>query len=184
VLSFSNNSAVSRTELSYAGPKIKYQIFMPSTLSISVQHTILIPLAKDLQGVNDGGLFLANDAYVTINQLFIDKMLSSKLQLFTSFEIWTRLDRKFRTSNSNVTSPLKAILNYFPSSKFTTYVMTEFTPTYGQNPLIQGYYFQLGPGVKYQITQKLEIEALYTNFALGKSQGAGETFNLGLRLLR
>jgi len=39
----------------------------------------------------------------------------------------------------------------------------------------------LGGGAKYQLTQTLNLETLYTNFVRGDDTGLGQTFNLGLR---
>jgi len=39
----------------------------------------------------------------------------------------------------------------------------------------------LGGGAKYQLTDELNIEVLYTNFVRGNNTGLGETFNIGLR---
>jgi len=38
-----------------------------------------------------------------------------------------------------------------------------------------------GGGVKYQLTDVLNIEGLYTNFFRGNDTGLGQTFNIGLR---
>ena len=45
---------------------------------------------------------------------------------------------------------------------------------------------QSGAGGKYQIIDGiLELELLYTNFWIGSpGSGAGQTFNLGIRLIR
>ena len=77
---------------------------------------------------------------------------------------------------------IKGIFSYLPNTKWTAYLSTEWAQQWG-NPVLQGHYFQIGPGVKYLIIPNLEVELLYTNFAIGKSQGAGQTYNLGLRLL-
>jgi len=47
-----------------------------------------------------------------------------------------------------------------------------------------GYFTQLGLGAKYQVTSNINIEASYTNFVASKRDGAGSTFNFGIRLIR
>ena len=48
---------------------------------------------------------------------------------------------------------------------------------------MRGYYTQFGPGMKYQLTSSLELEALYSVFPIGKEAGAGQTLNFGIRLI-
>ena len=51
---------------------------------------------------------------------------------------------------------------------------------------MNSYFIQSGLGGKYQlIPGRLELEALYTNFWIGSDQeGAGQTFNFGVRVIR
>lgn len=42
-------------------------------------------------------------------------------------------------------------------------------------------YTALGGGAKYQLTQNLNVEILYSNFVRGNDTGLGQTFNLGFR---
>ena len=42
---------------------------------------------------------------------------------------------------------------------------------------------QAGIGGKYQVLSQLQLEASYTNFFSGHTQGAGATFNVGLRYI-
>ena len=44
-------------------------------------------------------------------------------------------------------------------------------------------YTQLGLGMKYQITKKINLETSYTNFVRGSDTGLGETINFGIRFL-
>jgi len=41
----------------------------------------------------------------------------------------------------------------------------------------------LGGGAKFQLTQVLNLEVIYTNFITGKNSGLGQTFNLGFGLI-
>jgi hypothetical protein len=60
--------------------------------------------------------------------------------------------------------------------------MTEFNAFWKESS-ISAYYNQLGLGAKYQLISNFELEILYTKFIFGKSQGAGETYNLGFRII-
>ena len=59
--------------------------------------------------------------------------------------------------------------------------MSQLVPTISNLP---NYYLQVGAGAKYQLTSSLNLELLYTNFITGVSNGAGQTYNLGLRYIR
>jgi len=48
---------------------------------------------------------------------------------------------------------------------------------------VQGDFAQAGIGLKYQITGKIGLEVLYSNFFTSANQGAGNTFNLGIRYI-
>lgn len=71
-------------------------------------------------------------------------------------------------------------MSYFPSDKSTTlgYIqhyqrMGDFTQDFTT----------LGFGVKYQITEVLNLEILYGKFIRGNNTGLGQSFNIGLRAL-
>jgi len=84
---------------------------------------------------------------------------------------------------SSMNTPAKLFLSWFAGNRWAFYGMGEFNPTWGQGGISSAYY-QNGLGLKYQLTDNLEIEGLYTDFLAGKNQGAGRTFNIGLRLQR
>ena len=44
-------------------------------------------------------------------------------------------------------------------------------------------YTALGFGVKYQLSNTLNIETLYSKFIRGNDSGLGQSFNLGLRAI-
>lgn len=86
---------------------------------------------------------------------------------------------------------MSIFLSYLPTSRFTAYVTTEYWPVhYNTNQqkaeAFHAFFVQAGIGTKYQIIPgRLEAELLYTNFVYGSlAQGAGETFNVGFRIIR
>jgi hypothetical protein len=89
---------------------------------------------------------------------------------------------RFGSTYDDFLTPLKVFFNSFPSQKWTIYTMAEFS-TFWKEGSVSAYYFQLGLGGKYQVTSNFELEILYTKFLFGKSQGAGETYNLGFRII-
>ena len=90
-------------------------------------------------------------------------------------------------------TPVSAFLSYFPSEKSTVYIMLQYSPRFGLNKIendvkvnefnVQGDYAQTGIGFKYQISSKIGLEILYSNFFTSANQGAGNTFNFGIRYI-
>lgn len=174
-----------RTEIGYIAPKIKVAPFN-SLERFSLTSTLLIPVATDMQGGGDPNQpFLAFDNTIWINQLFYDQQLGQDWQIFFELSGWMYFKKqKVAESNNFFRLPAKAIFSYFPTSRVTLYALTELMTQFGQANFVDSYYLQMGPGIKYQLVPgKLEVEGLYTNFLLGKSQGAGSTFNIGLRII-
>jgi len=178
---FSNNNN-SRAALSYLGPKIKYQPFK-NYKNISIQTSLLLPIGKDLDGSESGRLFLASDRVLWLSQFFWDKQLNNKWQLFFQLAPWVSIDRSFDFSKNTLETPASLFVSYFATPKLSFYVQQEFWPKWGAN-VLDAFFRQEGVGLKYQIIpQKLEIETSSTLFTSGKNQGAGFTFNFGLRLV-
>lgn len=182
ILSF-QNSATSRVALSKIGPRIKFIPFK-GVNRLSLQTTLLFPIAGDLEGKESGGVWLDWDTYTWLNQLFFDRKLKHNLQVFVAFETYIRLPRNSFSESAIFSTPFKAFLSYFPNQKFTLYSMIEFGPTWGSGGnILSSYYSQTGVGGKYQLKSFLELETLYTLFPFGKNSGAGSTFNLGIRYI-
>lgn len=173
-----------RTEIAYLAPKFKVTPFN-SLERFSITSTLLIPLANDMQGGGDPNEpFLAYDNTIWINQLFYDQQLGQNWQVFFELSGWMYFKKQNVPESDNFfRMPAKTIVSYFPGSRTTLYALTELMTQFGQD-FVDSYYLQLGSGIKYQLMPgKLEIEGLYTNFLAGKSQGAGSTYNLGLRII-
>lgn len=188
-----NGTQQSRTAVSGFGPKIK---FTPSQKikRLAIQSTVLFPLAKDLESNdldNANKPFLDKDRTLWINELYYDTDLDDKLQLFLRFGVWYSFARDSFRKNNYAETPISAFVSFFPDTKITLYFMTEYAPTHYNDQeqtkdLFNTYYIQSGLGLKYQlIAGKLEAELLYTDFWTGSlGNGAGQTFNLGLRIIR
>ncbi len=182
-LSFKNNPN-SRSALSSIGPKLKFQPFKKLS-HLSIQSTFLIPIAKDQEGVSNGKPFLSQDSYISITQLFYDQAIGKKIQLFFSLSPWVYIKKApiANTNRTSVSSPLDIFVSYFPTNRITLYMQQGFWPNYGQNG-IASWFRQEGFGAKYQIIKgKLEIETSYTKFTMGRDQGAGATYNFGIRFM-
>jgi hypothetical protein len=72
-------------------------------------------------------------------------------------------------------------LSYFPSSKFTVLGLVQHSQLLDLGNEFSQDFTAVGGGAKYQLTDALNLEALYTNFVRGNDTGLGQTFNLGLR---
>jgi hypothetical protein len=180
-LLFQNNTNA-RTALSGIGPKVKFQPFKHLS-RLSIQSTFLIPTAKDQEGLSNGRPFLSQDSYISITQVFYDQPIGKKIQLFFSLSPWVYIKKKSVANRTSLSSPLDIFVSYFPTDRFTLYAQQGYWPNYGENG-IASWFSQQGLGTKYQIIKgKLEIESSYTKFTMGRNQGAGSTYNLGLRFI-
>lgn len=191
-VSFAVGGLDSRTEVVGIGPKIKIAPFK-NLPRLSVQSTFLIPGAKDLEGSNDPKTpFLETDRKLWLTQVYFDKPVNDRFQLFFQQAFWYSIVRDSFAQNNFIQTQTSAFLSFFPTSRWTIYAMSEFFPTHYNSSAEQtaeafySFFVQSGIGAKYQlIPQVLEAEVLFTDFWMGSNQqGAGQTFNLGLRYIR
>ena len=71
--------------------------------------------------------------------------------------------------------------SYFPNQNITILGLIQHSNLFAISNNFSQNYTAVGGGIKYQLSQTLNIETLYTNFIRGNSTGLGQTFNLGLR---
>ncbi len=141
---------------------------------------------------SEKGLFLDHDRSLWITQVYYDYPINSELQLFFQQAFWYSFVRDSYRANDYLQTQTSFFLSYFPNNRWTIYGMSEFFPThYNGNDdaeewdAFYSYFVQSGVGLKFQVIPNvLELELLYTNFWMGsEGEGAGETFNLGIRLI-
>ena len=72
-------------------------------------------------------------------------------------------------------------LSYFPTSKFTILGFVQHAQLIDLGNEFSQNYTALGTGTKYQLTNALNVELLYSKFVRGYQSGIGQSFNLGLR---
>ncbi len=177
VLNFSNDGN-SRTALSQLAPKVKFHPF-PQKSTLAVQSTLLLPIAKNLDGSTNGqSPFLDVDGVQWWTQFFVDQTLKPKWLAYYEAGLVIRFSSPFE----DFFTPLKAIYNYYMTDRWTVYFPLEITP-FWSGAKWTAFYGQLGLGGKYQLSSFVEIELLFTKFIIGKNQGAGQTFNLGWRVV-
>lgn len=186
-----NDPAGATSGISGIGPKIKIAPFK-SLPRLSIQSTFLVSTLDDPERNNDNRFFLEWDANLWLNQVYFDLPLNEKSQLFFQQAFWYRFVKDGSSVENNFLETQTSVFySYFPSSRWTVYAMSEYFPRHYDlgNERAEGffsYFVQSGMGVKYQLIPNLiELEALYTNFWNGsEGQGAGETINLGIRVIR
>ncbi len=184
---FFNDESTSyrKTIVSSIGPRIKIVPFKKIS-RLSIQSTFLIPVAKD----QESPFFISHDRYTWFTQLFFDQSIGEHFQVFLEADMLYRFNRNSSNENDFFRTPLSAFFSYFPTSKSTIYVFTQYSPRYenvmvnDENELgLSQWFLQLGIGAKYQITQKIGIELSYADFINSSNDGAGYSLNLGIRYI-
>ncbi|NQX98948.1 MAG: hypothetical protein HRT73_13880 [Flavobacteriales bacterium] len=180
VLAFTNSSQ-SRTGINLAGIKVKFNP-IKKWEKFSVQSGLMLSVISDPQSENLDRPFLDNNRHLWITKLLYDKKISEKFQVFTQFAAWVSIDKELDDENMGLATPLDVFISYFPSKKITIYLQNQFWPSLGGEG-VSSYFVQEGLGLKYQLAKGIELETSYTLFVVGKDTGAGQTFNLGVRIL-
>ncbi|MFK7771178.1 MAG: DUF547 domain-containing protein, partial [Saprospiraceae bacterium] len=206
VLSIRKNDRKNRSGVSSLGPTVKFAPFKNS--KISIKSSFLIPITKDNEGIEriivdsqsvSRYPFFDWDRFTWWNQFFYDKNIGSKWQLFLEADLLFRFAKSAGSYADNnprenyLDTPVSGFISYFPSEKSTVYFMLQYSPRFGLNKIegnekinefnVQGDFAQTGIGFKYQISNKIGLEVLYTNFFTSANQGAGNTFNFGIRYI-
>lgn len=181
-----------RAGLTSIAPIIKVSPFR-SISNFSFQTSLSIPLFKEISyGYFD------KRSYVWDTKFFFDKSFGKD-----KFQVFTELDFNYsfgedaaevasdpsknageRFANESLGLPFSLFLSYFPSDKFTVYINGQqyFLVDLGNN--YHQDYTQVGFGLKYQATTKLNVELSHGQFIRGSNYaGLGQTYNLGLRYI-
>ena len=181
----------SRVGLTALGPKVKYTPFK-NYGNISIQHTLYIPVGKDLSGNDD---FQDDKGYIDWDggqfwtQMFYDQNIGNDFAIFVeadlNFEnIGTQQALQFST-------PMTIIPSYFPNNKLTFYGLISSAPQwfnlFPKEDEVRFYnpFSQYGLGAKYLFAGKLQVEFLITDFLNSDSNvSRAATYNFGLRYIR
>ncbi|PKB43171.1 hypothetical protein AX016_1356 [Cellulophaga sp. RHA19] len=180
-LKFKSEDGISRAGLTSFAPSVKFVPF-ESVGNFSIQSSLYIPLV-DNETEND--VFLDQNGFIWQNRFFYDYTFpGDKWQLFT--ELNTELnfgDKEKSFANNSLGLTPGVFLSYFPANKFTVLALAQHSQRIDLGNNFSQNYTALGGGAKYQLTNALNLELLYTNFVGGDNTGLGETFNLGLRAI-
>ena len=179
VFKFDGENGTARSGLTSIAPSVKFVPFS-SVNNFSVQSSFFIPLVDN---ETENGVFLDQNGFIWQNRFFYDLTFpGDKFQLFTELNTELNFGKEedsFANNSLNLTPGL--FLSYFPSSKFTILALAQHSQRIDLGNEFEQDFTALGGGAKYQLTDELNIEVLYTNFVRGNNTGLGETFNIGLR---
>ncbi len=149
--------------------------------NFSILSAFSIPLIDS--EVDDNGVFLDQKGFTWQNRFFYDYTFpGKKWQIFSEINSEFNFgDKEESFANNSLRLTPGVFLSYFPSSKFTVLVLGQHTELVDLGNDFSQNFTALGGGAKYQLTDELNVEVLYTNFVRGRDTGLGETFNIGLR---
>ena len=178
VFNFHRDKSFARSGLSSIAPAIKIQP-LKNKGNLSLQSALHIPLIEEES--NSDGVFLDQTAYMWQNRLFYDHTFKDgNWQIFAELSTEYNFgDEKSFANNTFVFAP-GVFLSYFPSSSFTLLALVQHYQRVGD---FTQDFTATGLGAKYQLSQVINIELIYTKFIRGSNSGLGETFNIGFRAL-
>ncbi|GAA4275573.1 hypothetical protein GCM10022259_02970 [Aquimarina mytili] len=179
VFSFDGESGTARSGFTSFAPSVKF-VPLKSVNNFSVQSSFFIPLVDN---ESENGVFLDQDGYIWQNRFFYDHTFpGNKFQIFGELNSELNFgEEEDSFANNSLRLTPGIFFSYFPSSKFTVLALAQHSELIDLGNDFDQSFTALGGGAKYQLTDELNIEALYTNFVDGDNTGLGETFNIGLR---
>jgi len=179
VFKFDGENNTARSGLTSIAPSVKFVPFK-SISNFSVQNSLFIPLVDN---ESENGVFLDQKGFTWQNRLFYDYTFpGNKWQLFTEFTTEYHFgDKEESFANNSLSINPGIFLSYFPSSKFTVLALVQHSSRADISDSIKQNFTAVGGGAKYQLSNALNLEVLYTNFVRGNNTGLGQTFNIGLR---
>lgn len=181
VFKFDGDANSARSGFTSFAPAIKFNP-IASVSNFTIQSAFHIPL---IDNESENGVFLDQKGFIFQNRFFYDYSFAGGdwqlfLELNTEYSFGQKED-SFANNSLRLTPGV--FLSYFPSSKFTILALVQHSQLIDAGNNFSQDFTALGGGLKYQLTNVLNIEMLYTNFVRGSNTGLGQTFNLGLRAL-
>ena len=160
-------------------PTIKVAPFK-SINNFSIQSSFSFPLFDE--EVTDD-VFLDQKGFIWQNKFFYDYSTSNG-----NFQVFSELNTEYNFgeeeesfANDSLRISPGIFLSYFPNQNITLLALVQHSSLFAISNNFSQDFTAIGGGLKYQLSQTLNIETLYTNFIRGNSTGLGQTFNLGLR---
>ncbi|NJB83093.1 DUF547 domain-containing protein [Wenyingzhuangia aestuarii] len=177
-----NGAGTARSGFTTFAPSIRVQP-IASVPNFSFTSSLYLPIfEKDKAG------YLDKNSTFWETKFFFDKTFGgNQWQIFTEVDLGFNFGDKGgneQFANNSLGLPVSAFLSYFPTNKSTIFVNAQqfFLISFGND--FEQNYTSVGLGGKYQVTDKLNLEASVGKFVRGYNfQGLGQTFSLGLRYL-
>lgn len=165
------NSSAARSAPGQFGPKIKFTPLAQHN-NLTVMSTWYFPLYKN----GESPIWFDHDRYLWWNRIFYD-IKKPKWQIFTEADLLLRFKTAGFFDEPLAETPVSVFYTYFPTPSISLYAMTQYNPTLFSS----SFYVQSGIGGKYRPSNALEFELLYSDFWISRNNGAGKTWNLGIR---
>ncbi|MEM9679852.1 MAG: transporter [Bacteroidota bacterium] len=181
VFSFDGEAGTARSGFTSFAPAVKFNP-IKNVGNFTIQSALHIPLVDN---ETEDGVFLDQNGFIFQNRFFYDySFADGNWQLFTELNTEYNFPKEGSFADNSLRLIPGVFLSYFPSSKFTVLGLVQHLQliSFEDNGFEQDATI-LGGGAKYQLTDELNIEFLYSNFVRGNDTGLGETFNIGLRAL-
>ena len=180
VFKFDGEANTARSGFTSFAPAIKFNP-IKSVSNFTIQTAFHIPLVDN---ESENGVFLDQKGFTFQNRFFYDYNFNSKWQLFTELNTEYHFGKKEESfANNSLSLTPGLFLSYFPSSKFTVLGLVQHSQRIDTGNDFEQDFTAVGGGAKYQLTDVLNIETLYTKFVRGNNTGLGQSFNIGLRAL-
>ena len=181
VFQFDGESNSARSGFTSFAPAIKFNP-ITSVSNFTIQTALHIPLVDN---ETENGVFLDQKGFIFQNRFFYDySFKGGNWQLFSEINTEYNFGKKEESfANNSLRLTPGVFLSYFPSSKFTVLGLVQHSQLIDAGNNFSQDFTALGAGIKYQLTNVLNIETLYTSFVRGNNTGLGKTFNIGLRAL-
>lgn len=191
VFKFDSDVNTARSGIASIAPAIKFVPFKKLN-NFSILSSFSIPLFKN---EFENNVFFDQKGFTWQNRFFYDYTFGGNyFQLFTELNSELNFGKELvfgdngnslqgSFANNSLRLTPAVIISYFPSSKFTVLSLVQYSKLLDLGNNFEQNYTAVGGGAKYQLTDALNIEILYTNFVSGKETGLGQTFNLGARLV-
>lgn len=181
VFKFDGEANSARSGFTSFAPAIKFNP-INGIGNFTIQTAFHIPLVDN---ETENSVFLDQKGFIFQNRFFYDySFTGGKWQLFSELNTEYNFGKKEDSFANNSLRLIPGVfLSYFPSSKFTILGLVQHSQLIDTGNDFSQDFTALGGGIKYQLTDVLNIEILYTNFVRGNDTGLGQTFNIGLRAL-
>ena len=181
VFKFDGETNSARSGLTSFAPAIKFNP-IKGVGNFTIQTAFHIPL---IDNETENGVFLDQKGFIFQNRFFYEYSFSGdKWQLFSELNTEYNFGKKEDSfANNSLRLTPGVFLSYFPSSKFTVLGLIQHSQLIDAGNDFSQDFTALGGGLKYQLTDVLNVETLYTGFVRGNDTGLGQSFNIGLRAL-